>query len=153
MTAKREGNPGMTNDWTTPEYLADISADELKRALEAHGVQAPQCDGDEDGVTVHLADVRDAELMMSLVFEGTDVAGTLYDRAVCCCVTLTNMAQAGAGLSEMQLAEALNRGWVWVMHPEMQGRRVGWHIVVTMLPDDACQVAARLNELRNGVAL
>jgi hypothetical protein len=30
---------------------------------------------------------------------------------------------------------------------------VSWHISVTIPTDDACQVAARLNELRNGGAL
>jgi hypothetical protein len=146
----------VTNDWTTPEYLANIGADELKGALEAHGVRAPHCGGDEDGVTVHLVDVKDAELMLSLAFEGPDGPGTLYDRAVSSCVTLTAMSaaeSAGADVSEQQVAAAFDQGWTWIMHPDMDGRRVSWHISVTIPTDDACQVAARLNELSNGGAL
>lgn len=146
----------MTSDWTTPEYMANLGADELKSALSAHGIHVPHCGGDEDGVTLHLADLKDAELMMSLAFEGPAGPGTLYDRAVGSCVTLTAMSNAesaGALVSEQAVADAFEHGWTWMMHPDMSGRRVSWHISLTIPTDDACQVAARLNELRNGGAL
>ena len=146
----------MAPDWTTPEYLANISAEELKAALDVHGVRSPFCGGDEDGVTLHLADLKDAELMMSLAFTGPDGPGTLYDHAVGSCVTLSALSaaeSAGAAVPEEAVADAFEQGWTWMMHPDMDGRRVSWHISVTIPTDDANQVTARLNELRNGRAL
>lgn len=147
----------MTNDWTTPEYLANIGAEELKAALDAHGIRSPHCGGDEDGVTLHLADLKDAELMMSLAFTGPDGPGTLYDRAVGACVTLSMLSAVesttGLDAPEDAVAAAFATSWTWMMHPDMDGRRVGWHISVTIPTDDANQVTARLNELRNGGAL
>jgi lipoprotein-anchoring transpeptidase ErfK/SrfK len=87
MGSDREGVKGMTNGWTTPEYLANISAEELARALDLNGIQAHNVGADEDGVTVSFASLRSAEALLTL--EGTNVTGTRYDRATSSCVKLS----------------------------------------------------------------
>lgn len=140
----------MGNDWTTPEYLANISAEELARALDLHGIQAYNVGADEDGVTVSLAGIRSAETLLTLTLEGTDQPGTLYDRATSSCVTLSAL---GEDATEGQVADAFEAGWTWMIHPDMTGRRVGWHVHLTLPAADADQLTARLNELKRGYAV
>lgn len=150
MGNDREGASGMTSDWTTPEYLANISAEELARALDMHGIQAHNVGADEDGVTVSFAGLRSAETLLTLTLEGTDQQGSLYDRATSSCVTLSNLPDDA---TDGDVADAFASGWAWIIHPHMTGRVMGWHVSVTLPAADADQLTARLNELKRGYAV
>ena len=141
-------------DWTTPEYLANIAADELGSALDAHGIGFTTCFGDEDGfVSLSFDSVRGAEAMLTLAVDGTGGPGSLYDRASASCVTLSHLAQQGADVPDEQVEAAIKAGWVWTMHPAMLGRMTAWHVSVDIPTADANQVTANLNTLRHGGAL
>lgn len=139
----------MSSDWTTPGYLANISAEELGIALRLHGVRALNVGTDEDGVSVAFVSLRDAETLLTLATDGTGGPGSLYDRVSSSCVTLSAMADSGEPTQD-QVGAALDGGWVWMVHPDMSGRRVGWHVTATMPSDDANQLTATLNELKRG---
>lgn len=150
----------MTEDWnlfqngpTSAHDVADVAADELAKALEAHGIRHTGSDGDGDDatVTVGLASIRDAETLLSLVFEGPAGPGTMYDRATSSCVTLTQLDDdLDDDTMSKLVGDAFENGWTWMIHPTMSGRVVGWHTSVTIPFADVFLVTARLNELRNG---
>jgi hypothetical protein len=150
MDGDREEAGSMTSDWTTPEYLANISAEELSRALDMHGIQTHNVGADEDGVTVALAGLRAAETLLTLVLDGPAGPGTLYDRATGSCVTLSNLDDDA---TDGGVARAFDAGWTWMIHPTMDGRVVGWHVHLTLPAADADQLTGRLNELKRGYAV
>lgn len=137
----------MDNDWTTHEYLANISAEELARALDLNGIRAHNVGADEDGVTVHLAGIRDAEALMTLTQESTQQTGTMYDRATGSCLSLSALDD---NAPHGDVANVIDAGWVWVIHPHMSGRVTGWHVSVTFPVSDADQMTARLNDQKRG---
>ena len=152
----------MTEDWDlslngppSADEILNVTSEELVRALAHHGIRVTGCFGDEDGINLSLHDVRDAETMLSLVFESDQKPGSIYDRLTGGCVGLTDLADRyGIGVPpQSEVAAVFDASWTWVMHPHMEGRRVGWHITATMPLGDATYLIARLNELRNGGAL
>ena len=143
-------DPDQFEDWTPAEYLANISADELRKALNVHGIRVHNVGADADGVTVSLADMASAEALLTLVLDGPDRPGTVYDRATGSCVTLSQLSDDAP---EEQVTAAFDAGWVWMIHPVMDGMHVGWHIHLTLPVNDADYVTARLNELKQGYAL
>lgn len=150
MTAddREEMKAAMSLDWTTPEYLANLAAEELGRALNARGINFSTCFGDEDGVSLGLKGIPQAEAMLTLAVPGGTVAGTLYDRATGCCVMLATLAeQYGDDAPEELVEAAFAEGWVWIIHPDMKGHTPGWHVTVTLPTADANAVTARLNAL------
>lgn len=144
MNADSQGN------WTTPEDLTQISAEELARALILHHIGAKHVEADEDGVTVWFVGIFDAGVMLTLAVEGTGELGSLHDRATAGCLSLSSM---GVDASEQAVCDVIDGSWVWVVHPHIDGRVVGWHVSVTMSADDANQVTASLNTLHHGGAL
>lgn len=139
-------------NWTTPEYLANLAADELAQAAGHHGIELMASGHDDGQVSISFRDLRDAETLMSL---GVEEAGpdTLYDRATGGCATIMATAEAGGELTDEQMDAVISSGWVWDVHPNTVVRRVGWHVSVTMSDQDANAVTANLNTLRNGGAL
>ena len=140
----------MTDDWTTNEYVAMITAEELSAALTATGIDVIDCFGDEDGVSVAFPNVASAEAFMTLTVRHSDTPGSLYDHATGSCVTLRHLAEQYDGeVPDAKLTAAFAAGWTWVMHPHMNGRVMGWHTTVTIPTLDANQVTATLNAALN----
>ena len=139
-------------DWTTPEGLSNIVAQELVTALVNQGIHVVHCGGTVDGrVSVSFQELRDADAMLTLAVPGSDTPGSLYDRATGGCVALSSLAEA-AELSSLDVndAEALaaiQSGWEWSVHPHLTGRRAGWHVTVDIPLSDASAVTAALNAL------
>lgn len=152
-----EGLKTMMDEFMRDGALGDLAAEELAAALKAHGIRVNgEVFADEDGVNVALGSLRDAETLLALTMaEGGP--GTLYDRATSSCVTLTKLSKdadaTGVEPHEWEVAAAFRAGWNWLIHPEMRGRVVGWHITVCIPQDDAMALASRLNEIRNGGAV
>lgn len=135
-------------DWSTPEYLSNIAADELGAAMIRHGIDFHGAMGDEDGtVGISFPDLRDAEALLTLTLSGTDHTGGIYDRATASCVSLTALAKAGDDISDEQITDAMREGWSWTIHPHMSGRRMGWHVSVDIPAADANLLTATLNTL------
>lgn len=151
-----EGLKKLMDEFMTDGSLGDLAAEELAAALKAHGIFVHPVFADEDGVNVALGGLRDAETLLALTI-AEDGPGTLYDRATSSCVTLTKLSKdadaTGVEPHEWEVAAAFRAGWKWLIHPEMSGRVVGWHITVCIPPDDAMALASRLNEIRNGGAV
>lgn len=139
-------------NWTTPEYLSNLAADELAQAAGHHGIGLTAFGHDDGHVSVSFHDLRDAETLMSLGVEEAG-PGTVYDRATGGCATVMATADAGGDLTDEQMDAVISSGWVWDVHPNMVGRRMGWHVSATMSDQDANTVTANLNTLRNGGAL
>lgn len=136
------------NGMPTAEEMAQASADELSRALEAHGIGAYDVDvAGEDGVSLALSGIRSAETLLTLAIDGPAGPGTLYDRATSSCVTLSELDEDAPDES---VDESLDAGWLWVIHPAMSGRVVGWHVHLTLPAADANRLTARLNEIKRG---
>lgn len=137
------------------ERWTDVVASELNKALRLTGAVTLDCYADDGVVRVTFADLRDAETMMAVgVSNHSGGPGSLYDRATSSCVTLTTLAagddgSGSRGLDEGDVEAALDAGWGWLVHPDMQGRRMNWHVAVDMPIADAVQVTANLNALRN----
>ena len=142
-----------TPDWTTPEYLAIMAADELSKAMTSVGIGYSSCFGDDDGdVGVTFDHISDAELLLSRSMVSDETPGSLYDRASASCVSLSSLAAAGQDVPDETVAEIVDAGWLWVIHPSMTGRRMGWHVHVEMTSADAFAVVASLNTYRVGGA-
>lgn len=140
-----------TPDWTTPEDLAIMAADELSKAMDANGIGYSSCYGADDGdVGVSFVHISDAELLMSRSMFSDETPGSLYDRATASCVTLSALAVAGQVIPEERIEEIIDAGWLWVVHPNMDRRRMGWHVHVEMTSADAFAVVASLNNYRAG---
>lgn len=134
----------------TEENLAHVAAEELSAALDAHGIRVRYVTAAGLDVDVAFGALRDAEVMMTLAFDGNGGPGSLYDRATSSCLSITELAaQYGADVPDGRLEVAFKLGWDWQVHPDMHGRRMGWHISVTMSHSDANAVTAALNALRN----
>lgn len=137
------------SDWTTPEYIANITAEELRTVLDRLGVNVVHSFVDDDGlVNIVFNDIRDAEAMVSLGVTATARPGTLYDRASACCVSLMELAAADGSPDRDDVDELLRDGWKWTVHPVMIGRRMDWHVSVEMNTEDAQQLTANLNIMR-----
>lgn len=148
----------MTNDWTTPEELASIAAEELSDAVFRAGIRITECYGDgESKVSLSLSELRDAETLMTLVTDGSGGPGSFYDRATGSCVSVAAMAAAdtvsGREVDEDALWAVMAAGWDWSVHPHMTGLRMGWHVTVTLPVEDANAVSAALNARVRGVSL
>lgn len=140
-----------TPDWTTPEELAVMAADELAKAMDANGIGYNSCYGADDGdVGVSFVHISDAELLMSRSMVSDETPGSLYDRASASCVTLSGLA--GQDVPEERIEGIIDAGWLWVVHPSMKGRWMGWHVHVEMSSADAFAVVASLNNYRTGGA-
>lgn len=136
------------DDWTTPEALAMVAAEELASALESLGINHLGCYLASDGdVSIAFRDIRDAETMVSLGVPSDHASGTLYDRASASCITLSELGAAGDPSDDAVIA-AMNAGWSWTVHPYMIGRRMDWHVSVDMSASDASQLTANLNLIR-----
>lgn len=142
-------------DWTNDEYLSNIAADELQRALTRAGLSATDVTGTGEGrVFVRFRGLPDAEAFLSLALTQDPRQGTLYDRASASCGTLNAIWELDDEERASQLAdEAMESGWTWLMHPHLRGRTVGWHVAADMPHPDANAVTAALNSLPAGGAL
>lgn len=149
MSSDREEMSSMSLDWTTPEYLANLAAEELGHALSMRGINFRTCFGDPDGlVSLSFNGMRDTETLLALAVPGPTGPGTLYDRATGGCVSLAALAESkGEDASEDEVESILDAGWAWLIHPDMRSHVVGWHITVVMPTADANTVTARLNAL------
>lgn len=150
MNSDRDESKGiMSLDWTTPEYLSNLAAEELGHALSVRGISWRTCFGDEDGtVSLAFGQLRDAETMLTLAVPGPTGPGTLYDRVTSGCVSLAALAEAkGDDASEDEVGAILDAGWSWMVHPDMRSHVAGWHVTVGMSTADANTVTARLNAL------
>ena len=135
-------------------HWAHVAGEELALALKAAGIQVLDCFGDADGVNIAFGGLKPAEALLTIVADGQNGPGSLYDRAASSCVTLTALAhEHGDDVPDEALAEAFRNGWDWVVHPHMQGRVMGWHVSVTVPAADANTVTAKLNAFRLGGAL
>lgn len=134
----------------TEEDLAHVAADELSAALDAHGIHVRGVVASGLDVDVSFTTIRDAETMLTLSMDGSGGPGSLYDRATSSCLTVTELASTyGTDVPGGRLEAAFRMGWDWQVHPDMHGRRMGWHISVTLAHTDANTVTAALNALRN----
>lgn len=138
-------------DWTTPEYMANIAAEELRHALTGARVGFTECFGLDDGdVSIQFKSIFHAEVMMVSAFRGPDGPGSLYDRATGSCVTLSALqVDEDAEVPEADIGAAFEAGWTWMIHPDMKPGHVGWHVGLTIPAADAMQVAALVNAMLN----
>lgn len=143
-------NADSQNNWTTPEYLANISSEELARALGLHDIDTKHVGADEDGVTVWFDSIFAATIMLMTAVEGTGELGSLHDRATAGCLSLSSM---GPEASEQAVCDVIDGSWTWVVHPDIAGHVVKWHVSATMSVDDANQVTANLNTIHHGGAM
>lgn len=138
-------------------HWAHVAGEELALALAAAGIEVLDCFGDEDGVNIAFGTLAGAEALLTIVADGNNGPGTLYDRAASSCVMLSHLKeQADAqerDITEAELSEAFRAAWDWTIHPHMRGRIMGWHVSVTVPAYDANTVTAKLNALRLGGAL
>lgn len=133
-------------DWSTPEYLAGIAADELSSVLEALGINTFGVYLDSEGdVNVPFQDIRDAETMVSLGVPAVHEPGSMYDRASASCITIALFGEEGV---EENIRAAIDAGWKWTVHPYMVGCRADWHVSVGIPLDDVHQLVATLNAVR-----
>lgn len=138
-----------------------VAGEELIYAMRRNGIRATVLeDLDDDKVTVALDGIRDAELLLTLAFDGPDAPGSMYDRATSGCVSMLESSTSHPhrhDASDQQVAREIDAlvdaSWAWVMHPEMSSRRVDWHIVLVLPVADTFAVTANLNTLANGGAL
>lgn len=131
-------------DWTNEEYLANLAADELRKALAAVGVEPHVVTGNDDGdVSIVFGSLREAETMLTLSLTSDGLKGSFYDRAASHCRSL---AEAGDA-SEDEIRRLIETGWRWTIHPAMHGRIVGWHATLDLPYADAYQVTAALNAI------
>lgn len=139
-------------DWTTPERMAEMTAEELGRALTATGVAHIGCgystDGDDRQVSIAFTGIRDAERMVTLAVPYDARPGTFYDRAVASCITLTDLGARDDVPTDAEVADAVDRGWLWTIHPDRSSGRFNWHTSVDMGLTDAQQLTANLNAAR-----
>lgn len=136
-------------EWADAEHLGGIAADELRRALDANGINYFAVALDSDGdVNIAFQFIADAETMVSLGVPAVHEKGTLYDRATGSCITLGELAASGTEPSEAAIRAAMKAGWTWTIHPYMQGRRMDWHASVDMPLADAYAVTANLNAVK-----
>lgn len=139
-------------DWTTPEYMAKLTAEELGRALGASNITYIGCgfsvDTDDREVSIAFNGIEEAERMVTLGVPYDPVPGSFYDRAVASCVTLTDLGSRDQEASDEELAGALGRGWLWVIHPDRSGGTFRWHTSVDLSLSDAQQLTANLNAVR-----
>lgn len=143
------------NEFMTPEEMAEVAADALKDALTKNGVRVVGCSGLEGVVSLSLEEMRDAELLMSLSFDGPDGYGSRYDHATNGCVgraALDEYERRGHDVTGL-VDQLYETSWTWLIHPDMTDRRVSWHVAVVIPTEDALAVSATLNELYNGGAL
>lgn len=138
-------------DWTTSEYLGNMSAEELEEAMTPLGIQTVTVIYTDDGqVSVHFNTLADAEALMTLGVDGTGGEGSMYDRATSGCVTLTGKDRRGEDLDVETVGRIVTASWEWTVHPDMRTRRMGWHAAVSMPVADANQLTVNLNTLRLG---
>ncbi|ALO79409.2 hypothetical protein [Streptomyces phage phiSAJS1] len=136
------------------EHWAHVAGEELALALKAAGIEVLDCFGDEDGVNIAFGSMPGAEALLTIVADGKQGPGSLYDRASSSCITLSQLAQEHNGdVPDEAVAEAFRAAWDWTIHPHMRGRIMGWHVSVTMPAYDANTITATLNALRLGGAL
>lgn len=147
------GDPMAEQDWTTPEYLGNITAEELGKAIDQLGIGIRGCWSDDDGARINVAfhSIRDAETMVSLGVLAEQRPGTLYDRAAASCVTLAEFANRSEVPTDAGFEAIMNASWHWIIHPDMNGRRMGWHVSVDIPSADAQQLTANLNAVRLAV--
>lgn len=135
----------------TEEDLAHVAADELKAALDAHGILTHGVAAEGLDVDVSFVGLRDAETALTLAVDGSGGPGSLYDRATSGCITTTALAaeHPDHDVPDAAIEAAFRAGWDWVIHPDLNGRRAGWHVSVTMPHSDANTITATLNAIRN----
>lgn len=138
-------------DWTTDEYLASMAVEELGESLARHGIGfILTAADDEHRVTVIFQGLADAEALMTLGVQGSELPGSLYDRATSGCVSMNDYANRGVEATEADIERLVDAGWNWLIHPAMNGRRMGWHVHLTLPSHDAATLVANLNALRLG---
>lgn len=141
----------MSSSREDTEYWANVAAEELGQAMTKMGLGFLGTVGDEDGnVTVAFPSLRDVEALMVLAVPADHTPGSLYDRASASCVTLSSYAADGVEPTPDVIAQAVDAGWMWAIHPHMVARRMDWHVSVDLPTSDANQVTANLNALRLG---
>lgn len=133
-------------DWTNAEYLANIAAEELAKSLERQGIRAlAVTSDDEGGVTVILPGLPEASAMLTLGVRQSEERRSLYDRVTSSCLTLGDLSAVDGDTEDAQDA-AMDAGWTWMIHPNMSGRAVSWHVMVSIRDAaDAATFAANLN--------
>lgn len=147
MTEMNEHMTGM--DWTTPEYLGNITAEELSAALDRADIGFVGCGYDEgQGVSIAFNGIEEAGAMVTLGVPVEEAPGSFYDRATASCLTLTAFAAEDVPEDDPRIGAALDTGWTWIVHPDRLNGRKGWHVSVEMSADDAQQLTANLNASR-----
>lgn len=141
-------------DWLPMSLIGNVTADELSAALAMRGIRfTGVMPNDEDRIMVFFEDLVDAETMLTLTVQGEQTSGSLYDRASDMCVTMSESVDNETEYTDEQIEELTARGWTWLIHPAMNGRRVTWHVRADIPMGDAAEVTARLNALHHGGAV
>lgn len=139
-------------DWTTPEYLASVTAEELRNVTGKLGIRILGCgyeaDGDDCDISIAFESILDAEKLVSLGVPYDPTPGGFYDRAVASCVTLTDLGARDEKATDKEIDDAIACGWVWVVHPDRSKGGCNWHASVDLSLTDATQLAANLNSAR-----
>jgi hypothetical protein len=136
-------------DWTTEQDVAEVIGEELSHALQRVGVQfiGVACADAGDEISVAFRSIEDATRAIDLGVPYVDQLGGFYDRATSSCLTLSALAAEDVHPDDRRVADALDTGWTWVIHPDRSGpgNRMAWHASVDMTPSDAQQLTANLN--------
>lgn len=132
----------------------DVLCEELSEAAQRQGVRVNECYESDGEVHVSFPDIREAEEFVRLGVPMADTGpGSLYDRATSSCVSLAVIAvqHTGGELDDLTdeereaVAQAMDAGWAWQIHPSVIGARVAWHAAVDVPAIDAQAVIAYLN--------
>jgi len=133
--------------------VAGASAAELGEAMLYHGISFHECCViSPSRIQVIFNDIRDAETLMTLGVGESEGRRTLYDRSTASCVSLNAIGRSG-NVDPDEIEAAVDAGWSWDIHPNMNGRRMDWHVGVSLSVADANQITANLNTLRHGGTL
>lgn len=137
-------------DWTSPEYMAMLTAEELLLAMEQLDIDVINCGfgHTEREITIAFQSIRDAERVITLGVPHDAQPGSFYDRAAASCLTLMSLGAQDEEPTEAEVDEVIDRGWLWTIHPDLNGTRMAWHVSVDLSAADAQQLTANLNAAR-----
>lgn len=125
-------------------FWTAVTADELGAALSCLGGPVDVWVDEDGDVAVMFRSLAQAEMMLTLAMDGDGPPGSLYDRVTEGCVSQSASPEP---MSDEAYRALRKTCWTWMIHPAMSGRRVDWHVSVSMPPADASAVTAALNGL------
>lgn len=137
------------SEWKPQSQEDRIVAEELYSVITTLGMVVTHCYLTDDDVRIAFNDIKDAETLVSLGVPAVSEPGSFYDRVTQGCVTIDYYAATQTEEPTREEIEAvIEASWKWDIHPVMIGRRMDWHVSVTIPKADATVLTANLNAVR-----